>query len=185
VRLPTESAADVAHLPLVTLAAAVVMSALVAGVVEEIVFRGYLQGTLERRHGVVISILVCGVLFALAHFARPETTLALAPYYMAVAAVYGALAYLTNSVLPSLLLHTLGNIAGSTQLILGGRSEWQAARAPAPLVWTSGLDSSFWLTVAVTAILAAAAVAAYAYLARVVQGSRSDSAATAPAGRPA
>jgi membrane protease YdiL (CAAX protease family) len=36
----------------------VILSTLVAGVVEETAFRGYVQGGIERRHGPVVAILV-------------------------------------------------------------------------------------------------------------------------------
>ena len=39
------------------------------------------------------------------------------PYYLAVAAVYGALAYFTNSILPSLVLHAGGNVLGAFDLL--------------------------------------------------------------------
>ena len=72
----------------------VVMSAVVAGVVEETSFRGYLQRPIERRHGPVIAILVTGSVFGLAHFAHPDVGVVLLPFYIAVAAVYGALCLL-------------------------------------------------------------------------------------------
>lgn len=95
------------------------MGSIVAGVVEEAAFRGYLQGTIERRHGPVIAILVTGSIFGFAHFTHPEVTLVLLPYYLAVAAVYGALAYLTNSILPSLVLHAGGNMLSAFDLFHG------------------------------------------------------------------
>ena len=66
------------------------MASIVAGVVEEASFRGYMQGPIERRHGPVVAILVTGSVFGFAHFTHPEVTLILMPYYLAVAAIYGA-----------------------------------------------------------------------------------------------
>jgi len=139
----------------------------VAGVVEETAFRGYMQGAIERRHGPMIAILVTGSLFGLAHFGHPEVGLVLLPYYLAVATVYGALAHLTNSIFPSMLLHAGGNMLGALALFGQGRSEWQASSRPVPLVWESGADVAFWLTVGSLLLVGAAAVAAYSALARL------------------
>jgi membrane protease YdiL (CAAX protease family) len=159
---------DLTHVPILTLVLALAMSAIVAGVAEETAFRGYMQGPIERRHGPVLAILVTGLAFGAAHLTHSYVSWAMIPYYLAVAAVYGALAYLTNSILPSLILHALGNMLGYAELLTGGRTEWQAPPTPAPLVWTSGPDAAFWQTLAITLVLAVAGVAAYLNLRRVV-----------------
>ena len=63
VALPQQRDLDVSRYPAVTVLMWVVMSAVVAGVVEETSFRGYLQRPIERRHGPVIAILLTGSLF--------------------------------------------------------------------------------------------------------------------------
>ncbi len=98
--LPHEAAPNLGRASGVTILASFVMAALVAGIVEETAFRGYMQGPIERRHGPVAAILVVGVVFGLAHGSHSFFTLALLPFYMAVAATYGALAFITDSVLP-------------------------------------------------------------------------------------
>src|SRR5712664_3455788 len=70
VALPQQRDLDMSRYPAVTVLMWVVMSAVVAGVVEETSFRGYLQRPIERRHGPVIAILVAGSLFGFAHFAH-------------------------------------------------------------------------------------------------------------------
>ena len=117
VRLPAQPAEDLSGVPFVTLAVMLPMASIVAGVVEEASFRGYMQGPIERRHGPVVAILVTGSLFGFAHFTHPEVTLILMPYYLAVAAIYGALAHLTNSILPSMVLHAAGNVLGYVKLL--------------------------------------------------------------------
>lgn len=79
VTLPQQQDLDVSRYPVGTVLLWVLMSAAVAGVVEEASFRGYLQGPIERRHGPVIAILVTGSLFGFAHFTHPEVTLVLLP----------------------------------------------------------------------------------------------------------
>jgi membrane protease YdiL (CAAX protease family) len=172
VRLPVERVPDLSHVPPVTLLLILLTSSAVAGVVEEAAFRGYLQGPIERRHGPVVAILVTGVLFGFAHFTHPEVTLILMPYYLFVAAIYGALAYLTNSILPSMALHAGGNFLGGLDLLARGRSEWQASASPAPPIWEAGADVSFWVSCAAVLIVGAGAVWAYAALAKVARRAR-------------
>jgi len=165
VTLPQQQDIDPSKYPVVTVAMWVVMSAAVAGVTEEVAFRGYLQGPIERRHGPLIAILITGLLFGFMHFTHPEVTLVLMPFYLAVAAVYGMLASLTNSILPSVVLHGGGNVFAAFALFAGGRSEWQAAAQP--LIWETGADASFWLVLGGTLAVGAAAVWAYVALARL------------------
>jgi membrane protease YdiL (CAAX protease family) len=181
VRLPAQDIGDPSQVPMATLMVMLVMSAIVAGVVEETSFRGYMQAPIERRHGPMVAILVTGSIFGFAHFRHPEVTMILLPYYIAVAAVYGGLAYLTNSTLPSIVLHGIGNIFVFIQLLTTGRAEWQAAPSPQPLIWETGADASFWITVAAATAVAAAAVAAYASLAGIARGAGAAQGRSAPA----
>lgn len=167
VRLPAQQIGDVSHVPVLTLFTFLIMSAIVAGVVEESAFRGYMQGPIERRHGPTLAILVTGTSFGFLHFSHPEVTVRLLPYYMAVAAVYGALAWLTNSIYPSMLLHAGGNVFSSLGLLTTGRGEWQASATPQPLIWKTGADTDFWVAVLIALAAGAAAVWAYAGLAAV------------------
>jgi hypothetical protein len=164
VRLPTQQAPDVSHIPIATLSAFVLMSAIVAGVAEESGFRGYMQGVIERRHGPVVAILVTGGLFGFAHFSHPEVGLILLPYYLAVATVYGALAYLTKSIYPSMVLHAGGNILGSIDLFAHGQAEWQPPASPEPLIWQSGPNVSFWIGCGLLLMVGTVTVLAYAGL---------------------
>ena len=167
VTLPQQQDIDPSKYPLATVAAWVLMSAAVAGVTEETAFRGYMQGPIERHYGPVIAILITGVLFGFLHFTHPEVTVALLPFYLAVAAVYGMLAYLTNSILPSVVLHGGGNVFVALGLFAGGRSEWQVTPTPQPLIWESGTDAAFWLTVGAMLVMGAVTVWAYVALARL------------------
>ncbi|MEO7501089.1 MAG: CPBP family intramembrane glutamic endopeptidase [Gemmatimonadaceae bacterium] len=167
--LPQQQDADLAKYPVLTVAILVAMGSVVAGVVEEGSFRGYMQGPIERRHGPVMAIVVTGLLFGFAHFTHPEVTIVLMPYYLAVAAVYGALAYFTNSIFPSMVLHAGGNMLAAIDLFALGQSEWQASPNPAPLIWATGTDASFWVSLVAFLFVGSAAVWAYAGLAAVAR----------------
>ena len=176
VRLPQQQVPDLSHVPLVTLFFILITGSAVAGIVEEAAFRGYLQRPIERRHGPVVAILLTGMLFGFAHFTHPEVGLSLMPYYMLVAAIYGALAWLTDSILPSMVLHAGGNFLGGIDLLGHRQSEWQASPSPPPLIWELGTDASFWMSCLIVIIIGAAAGWAYAALAKVAGKSSERSA---------
>ena len=165
VQLPQQDDLQALRLPAATLVVLVLMGSVVAGVVEEPALRGYMQGPIERRHGPVAAILVTGTVFGVAHFSHPEVTLALMPYYLAVAAVYGTVTYLTNSTLPAIALHAGGNVWAGIGLLAAGQSEWQAPTTPQPLIWETGPDASFWLAVAALVVVGALAAGAFTALA--------------------
>jgi hypothetical protein len=119
----------------------------------------------------VIAILVTGSLFGFAHFAHPEVGLVLLPFYIAVAAVYGALAYFTDSTLPGMVLHAGGNMFSAFDLFTRGRSEWQLSPEAKPFIWETGPDAAFWGTVAALVTVAALTVWAYSTLARTMRKS--------------
>lgn len=176
VSLPQQSDLDASRYPAATVLLWVLMGAVVAGVVEETSFRGYMQRPIEHRHGPVVAILVTGTAFGLGHYTHPEVTLVLLPYFLAVAAVYGALAHLTDSTLPSMVLHVGGNVFSAVDLFLGGRSEWQLSSGPKPLIWEVGPDVSFWVSVLALLAVGATAVWAYVCLARAAHGLPSSAA---------
>jgi membrane protease YdiL (CAAX protease family) len=138
-----------AGMPALTGFVLLVMSSIVAAVTEEAGFRGYMQGPVERRYGLIAAIVVNGVMFGVLHFRNhPGAVLSMLPYYVAVAAVYGGLTWAADSILPAIALHAGGDVWSLTRLWVTGRPEWQLASEPAPLVRTAGFDTSFAVTAA-------------------------------------
>lgn len=172
VTLPQELMPDISQVPQQTLIPLLLMSPIVSGIVEEGSFRGYMQGPIERRHGPVLAILVTGIFFGLAHFTHPEVTFVLMPYYMLAAAVYGALAYITNSTLPGMVLHAGGNLVSSIGLLAGGKTLGPALSPRAPTIWETGTDGSFWLSLTLFFAVGGAACWAYGALSDVVRNER-------------
>jgi membrane protease YdiL (CAAX protease family) len=162
--LPQQQLPDLAQVPQATVLSLLLMAAPVAGIVEEAAFRGYMQGPVERRYGLILAILITGTMFAIAHL---DFTLILWPYYLAVTAIYGTVTYLTKSILPAVALHMGGNIYSNLELWLHGQAEWQSSLSPAALIWKSGADVLFWMYSIALLIVAAAMVWAYFKLARV------------------
>jgi membrane protease YdiL (CAAX protease family) len=176
---PDSQHADIpAAMPPLTIFLLLVMSSTVAGVVEESAFRGYIQGSIERHAGGAAGILIAGTIFGLAHFTHhPSLTLQMLPFYLGVSAIYGGLAFATNSILPGIALHAGGDLFAMTRQWMTGRPDWQLAPA-APqhtLIWETGIDAAFVTSVMAFLVLGAAtawAIAAVAHAARGLRGAR-------------
>lgn len=149
-------------MPVATMFALLVMQSLVAGVTEESAFRGYMQSIVGRRFGVSVAVFAGGILFGLLHFPNhPTDVLTMLPYYVAVSAMYGGLTWATGSILPALVLHSVGDSVVLTRWWLTGRPEWQLSASAPPLVWDAGVDAAFVAAVAVTAMAGIATAWAY------------------------
>jgi membrane protease YdiL (CAAX protease family) len=159
-KVPQEPFPNVAALPFATVLAYVLMVAIVAGVYEEAGFRGYMQGPIERRHGPWVAYLVVGITFWLAHITgyvgHWGLFLASIWYFLVAATLLGALAYLTDSILPGLVLHSLGDV-------LSGLTWWWQSSQPAPVI--SQRNWLFPLSIIAVLLCAPAAVWAYRRLA--------------------
>jgi membrane protease YdiL (CAAX protease family) len=159
--LPEQTLPNLSGIPPITVLSLLLFAAPVAGIVEESAFRGYMQQPIERRYGLFVAILITGTMFAVAHL---DFTLTLWPYYIAVSAIYGTVTYLTNSILPAIVLHTCGNLYSNFDLWMHGKAEWQASSG-ATLIWKTGVDTSFWHLSLAFLLVAAAMLWAYFTLA--------------------
>lgn len=74
---------------------------LTAGIIEETVFRGYVQTILEQSYGVLVSFGVTAIIFALMHFLPP---ILLLPYIL-VSLAFSYVAYKTRSIVPGVIAH--------------------------------------------------------------------------------
>lgn len=94
---------------------AVVVVAIIAPIVEELFFRGFIYPVFRQRWGVVVAITVSGLLFALAH-----ASLFL---FVPVAVIGFVLAYLyerTESLGPPIMLHALNNFISVVVIYYAG-----------------------------------------------------------------
>lgn len=94
---------------------AFMMVVVLAPVVEELFFRGFLYQALRQRWGANVAIVASGVLFSLAHFSL---------FLLVPIAVIGfSLAYLyerTDSLGPPIMLHALNNLISVVVVYYGG-----------------------------------------------------------------
>jgi membrane protease YdiL (CAAX protease family) len=152
--------------PFFTLLSILLVLSLAAGVVEESAFRGYMQGPIERRHGIVVAILVVSVVFGLGHLTdwQPAMTLARMFFIVTAAVLYGILVHLTDSIRPGIVLHAVGDAIGICWIW------WIAARrgaGPDEAVVAAASDPVFWGTCLAVVGLGSAAAWAFVRLARL------------------
>ena len=89
--------------------------ALTAGLCEEIIFRGYLQGQFIRwTRNAAAGIILSGLCFGLAHAYQGKTMIVLGVY----GAMFGALAYFKRSVIPGIIAHTWQDSISGVLLML-------------------------------------------------------------------
>jgi membrane protease YdiL (CAAX protease family) len=158
---------DLSAYPPWTVISVLLAISVLAGVVEEAAFRGYMLSPIQRRHGWIAATAVTGLAFFLAHYlSHAYATFAFLPFFLAVSALHARLVYLTGSILPSIVLHAAGDFAVipiQYGLIL---------TVPASSVLKTGVDASFLVEVALTVACGIAAVPAFRKLAVVAREAR-------------
>jgi membrane protease YdiL (CAAX protease family) len=152
IRLQPRTVPDLSRYSFLTVLCLLLAAAVEAGVVEEAAFRGYMQRPIEKRYGPRFAIVIVSVVFGFIHLANGYHELTWLVPYVIFGSILGTLAYLTNSILPGLVLHAVID-AGSFLFV------WRfGPNPPEPLIWQSGPDTSFWVSLAVTIIFGFATV---------------------------
>jgi len=163
-RLPARALPDYSSYPLVTIALVLVMASLVNGVVEEALFRGYFQGILEPQVGGGVAILITLLVMAPEHALTQGFVWPTAIFYLAVDSMLGVTAYLTQSVLPGIVIHSVGLLIFFTLVWPGDMIRQVVGHFDATL-W-------FWLHAAQVVVFAALAILAFIRLARETKALR-------------
>ena len=160
IEFPAEAwalAYDFADAPIWQVWLFILMAALVAGITEEVGFRGYMQVPLEGRYGPAIGITIVSIVFVVAHLNQAWAGGGgILIMLFGISAVWGVLARVSGSLIPGIVSHTVADIANF--------SYWWTDVAGAfdkrPISET-GIDSHFILWIAVfVASLALFALAA-------------------------
>jgi len=84
----------------------IVMSSVVAAIVEETGFRGYMQQPLERKYGPVAAIVITSIIFTAIHLSHTWAR-QIAPQIFFASTLLGILAYKTNSLIPGIIGHAI------------------------------------------------------------------------------
>ena len=128
---------------------------------EEAGFRGYLQGAMERRGFGPASILITALVIAPEHALTQGFVLPTVVFYLLVDVMLGALAYITKSIGPGVVVHAIG-------LFVFFAYVWPHDHERMPISQV-GPDQSFWLSLGGMLIFGLAGVAAFFVLARSVR----------------
>ena len=164
-------------IPAYTVALALVMGSFVSSLTEEWAFRGYAQVTLERAFGGVAAVAISSLFFTLYHGPTQGFFWSKLLFYFLVGAVFGTIAFLTQSTLPAWPAHLAGDL---TFFFLIWPND-----ATRRFVWRDGPDAAFWFYVALAVVFTALAVLAFRRLSRATRASRAAPAAPIPDGTPA
>jgi membrane protease YdiL (CAAX protease family) len=151
---------DMSKYPWLTTTLAVVMGSLVSPILEQAGFWGYCQSMLEREFPGPAAIMMTAILFAL--LPHPPMHVVLWPkliFFFFTGLTFSAMAYLTKSILPGMVVHILGLLVFFTLVFRADPAR-------------SG-DAWLWIHGAQLVVFAALSVAAFVRLRRL----------TAPAGR--
>jgi membrane protease YdiL (CAAX protease family) len=123
---------------------AVVVSAMSAGVCEEVGFRGYMQQPIELRHGAPVAILISSLLFMAIHLTKAWALLGMVPIVFGAGVLLGMLAWSAGSLIPCIIGHTIMDIGLFAYWWTGIAGDF-----PGRPLSETGLDLAFCLACAV------------------------------------
>jgi membrane protease YdiL (CAAX protease family) len=149
---------DMSQYPWLTTGLVIMMASLVSPITEEAAFRGYCQVILESEFAAPVAVSISSVFFALAHLTQGFFWPKLFVYYL-VGIVFGVTAYFTQSTVPAIPVHIIGDLSFFTLV-------WPHD-ATRRLVWDGGVDTWFWIHVAQAVLFTALAIPAFLRLAKV------------------
>lgn len=164
VRIPGNAVPEFSKYPVITVVSIVAMASLVSSVAEEAGFRGYFQVALESRFRAPVAIIIQALLIAPAHSLTQGFVWPIVLFYFLVDTMLGTSANLTRSIVPGLIVHTLG-------LLTFFGFIWPEDRQRIS-VWDSGADQWFWIHVVQAIVFGGLAVNAYMRLAKFTESSR-------------
>lgn len=128
---------------------AIIMISLVAGICEEVGFRGYMQVPLEKKYSPVLSISIVSVVFVLVHLHQAWSGPIIVHIFI-LSALFGTIAYISQSLIPGIIAHFIMDICNFSfwWTDLGGQFD----REPIHL---TGSDTHFilWLLVLVLSLI--------------------------------
>lgn len=161
VKVPGNALPDFSNYPLLVVILVLFMASLVASIAEEACFRGYFQSGLEARVGGFAAIVITTLVISPGHSFTQGFVWPTMMFYFFVDAVFGTLAYLSDSILPGIVVHTIGLL-----IFFAWIWPFDASRH---LISEGGADGWFWVHVAQTVIFAVLAFLAFRQLARITR----------------
>ncbi len=165
VRLPGNAIPGIDKIPLLTVALAVGMGSLISPLLEQAGFWGYGQSLLEKEFPAAAAVIIMAVFYALGpHPPAGGPAWPRLVFYFFTGLTFGVMAYLTNSILPGLLVHILGILAFFLLVWPNDPSR--------PLIASGGMDLGFWLSLGLGLLCTVLAILAFGQLARTAKRAR-------------
>ncbi len=115
-----------------------------APLVEELFFRGMLQGTIERRWGVPVAVAMAALAFALAHLGGYPPQVA--PLYVFLGLAFGVAVVAARSIWAGVALHAANNTAALVGFAVVPDTVSYST------VWEAGLSTRWWSNLALLAV---------------------------------
>ncbi len=127
----------------------IIMISMVAGICEEVGFRGYMQGPIEKKYGPLVAIVITSVVFVLVHLHQAWSG-PIIIHIFAISALFGALAYYSGSLIPGIIGHIIMDVFNFSFWWSDLGSQFN--RVP---ISTTGIDLHFilWCVILVVGIL--------------------------------
>lgn len=155
--LPSRALPNYSTYPFFTVGLVLVMASLVSSLPEEAGIRGYFQGALERRVGAVAAILIPALVIAPGHASTQGFVWPTLVFYLCTDVMLGVMAYLTGSIVPGIVVHSLGLLVFFT-LVWPGDTIRQLVGSGSAGLW-------LWIHVAQVVVFAALAILTFVRLA--------------------
>jgi len=87
----------------------IILLAAMAGITEEVGFRGYMQVPLEKKYNTTAGIVIVAIMFVVLHFTQAWAPSALITLFMA-GVMWGILSHTSGSLIPAIISHTIVDI---------------------------------------------------------------------------
>ena len=118
----------------------ILISAVSAGICEEIGFRGYMQRPIEQRSGVLPAVLISSLFFMAVHLTKAWATLGMIPIVFGAGLLLGLLAWSARSLLPAIVGHIVMDIGLFAYWWTGVAGEFSART-----ISQTGMDRPFFI----------------------------------------
>ena len=118
----------------------VLISAVSAGICEEIGFRGYMQQPIEQRSGVLPAVLISSLFFMAVHLTKAWATLGMIPIVFGAGLLLGFLAWSAGSLLPGIIGHIVMDVGLFAYWWTGIAGEFSART-----ISQTGMDRPFFI----------------------------------------
>ena len=164
VKMPGNRLPDFSRYPLFTVLLMLTMAAVVGAVIEEAGFRGYFQVALEQDFRAPVAIVISSLLMSPGHGLTQGFVWPTLLWYFFADMMFGVMAYLTDSILPGIVIHGVG-------LLVFFVLVWPADQSRR-LVADGGGDAWFWIHTGQAIVFTALAIPVFRHLASVTQGAR-------------